>query len=605
MSTQLNLGAPYNGKETLVISIDAGASASAVCIAHLQPGVVPRLKYVMEWPNGEGESKVPSCIYYDGTGMARSFCAETRDEFIESKVEEFKLILNPPSMTSSTVAGSSSTNAATAEQVALPILPPNVSIVKVYADLFTYLIDNAQIWFQETSFGGDDIWRRLYPSAMIVLAHPDGWMETQQNVLREALTRAQILNTEGTGGRRLEFVRESEASVHWAMQVNNTSLERNSAFTVVDAGGSTVDIALYVVDSVSPRLTLREVKTSDSLQDGGIFVTRAGEKLIEAKLKGSRFAGEEYIAEATGKFERETKRKFTGTEAWAYIKVTGGEESDGNVARGRIKLSKEELKQTFEGSMAQITASVERQTQFGEVKAKHMLVVGGYGESSYLKNVLREKYGPQGIQIVSSDEPSKKAVAEGAVIWLVKRLVKRLVVARSVRSTFGIALVYPYNNSNEEHLSRGHIVLPDRTKGVRGGWSTIIAKDTIVNVDHLTTMGYTRLITEPSALQVFEIELFAFDGSDTTPRWCLDAYGNLLPSFRKVCTISADLSPLQNILVPRSGAGGVTYWEVSFQLGISFGSTSLNAKVLWTEQGRKCEGPASIVLGAIRSAEEV
>jgi hypothetical protein len=39
-----------------------------------------------------------------------------------------------------------------AEQITLPVLPPNVSITKVYADLFSYLIDNAQIWFQETSF---------------------------------------------------------------------------------------------------------------------------------------------------------------------------------------------------------------------------------------------------------------------------------------------------------------------------------------------------------------------------------------------------------------------------------------------------------------------
>lgn len=46
----------------------------------------------------------------------------------------------------------------------------------------------------------------------------------------------------------------------------------------------------------------------------------------------------------------------------------------------------------------------------------------------------------------------------------------------------------------------------------------------MVNADHFTTMGYTRLITEPSALSAFEIELFAFDGAET-PAWCLDAYG--------------------------------------------------------------------------------
>lgn len=114
-------------------------------------------------------------------------------------------------------------------------------------------------------------------------------------------------------------------------------------------------------------------------------------------------------------------------------------------------------------------ASVERQTQFGDIRAdvsffrslrrqsadsalsiQRIILVGGYGESSYLRSVLREAYSSQGIPVVTSDEPSKKAVAEGSVIWFVKRLV----VARSVRTTYGISLVYPYNRNDEEHVSR-------------------------------------------------------------------------------------------------------------------------------------------------------
>lgn len=50
------------------------------------------------------------------------------------------------------------------------------------------------------------------------------------------------------------------------------------------------------------------------------------------------------------------------------------------------------------------------------------------------------------------------------------------------------------------------------------------SQDVVVNVDHLTTMGYTRLITEPSALHSFEIELFVFNAAET-PTWYLDTYG--------------------------------------------------------------------------------
>lgn len=80
---------------------------------------------------------------------------------------------------------------------------------------------------------------------------------------------------------------------------------------------------------------------------------------------------------------------------------------------------------------------------------QRIVLVGGYGESGYLKNVLRETYASQGIQVVTSDEPSKKAVAEGSIIWFVKRLV----VARSVRATYGLSIVYPFNRDNQEHVS--------------------------------------------------------------------------------------------------------------------------------------------------------
>lgn len=41
------------------------------------------------------------------------------------------------------------------------------------------------------------------------------------------------------------------------------------------------------------------------------------------------------------------------------------------------------------------------------------IVKQGFGESPYLRKKLTEWYEPQRIKIVTADEPSKKAVAEG------------------------------------------------------------------------------------------------------------------------------------------------------------------------------------------------
>ena len=79
------------------------------------------------------------------------------------------------------------------------------------------------------------------------------------------------------------------------------------------------------------------------------------------------------------------------------------------------------------------------------------------------------------------------------------------------------------------------------------------------------------------------MELYSYDGQDSTPKWLLDPYGNVLSSFLRVGTIKADLSPLFDILTPRHGAGGDEYWKVEFSIGVSFGTNSLKAKLLWNE----------------------
>lgn len=54
--------------------------------------------------------------------------------------------------------------------------------------------------------------------------------------------------------------------------------------------------------------------------------------------------------------------------------------------------------------------------------------------------------------------------------------------------------------------------------------------------------------------------------------------------------------------MPKPGAGGVPFYEVSFRIGVSFGGSSLRAKLMWQEDGEAKEGKASIVLRALRGS---
>ncbi len=60
-------------------------------------------------------------------------------------------------------------------------------------------------------------------------------------------------------------------------------------FAVVDAGGSTVDSTLYECKETTPKLILEEVCASECVQAGSVFVDRAAQHMLEAKLQGSQF----------------------------------------------------------------------------------------------------------------------------------------------------------------------------------------------------------------------------------------------------------------------------------------------------------------------------
>lgn len=91
---------------------------------------------------------------------------------------------------------------------------------------------------------------------------------------------------------------------------------------------------------MSPQLTLKELKGSESLAVGGVNMTRAGERLIQDKLSSSKFRNRDFVEEGIESFETR-KRLFAGSETKMYIKVGSSYDSDAKagVSKGRLTLS--------------------------------------------------------------------------------------------------------------------------------------------------------------------------------------------------------------------------------------------------------------------------
>ena len=67
-------------------------------------------------------------------------------------------------------------------------------------------------------------------------------------------------------------------------------------------------------------LILEEVCASECVQAGSVFIDRAAQRMIVAKLQGSQFGDNESIQDILAEFEKKTKRKFDGTQVSSIIK---------------------------------------------------------------------------------------------------------------------------------------------------------------------------------------------------------------------------------------------------------------------------------------------
>jgi hypothetical protein len=100
----------------------------------------------------------------------------------------------------------------------LPPLPPNKTIVQVFADFLRYLFQCADSYIQQTHANGHVLWASVEHDIDYVLSHPNGWEGFQQAQMRKAAVLAGLIPDDATGHSRISFVTEGEASLHFSIE---------------------------------------------------------------------------------------------------------------------------------------------------------------------------------------------------------------------------------------------------------------------------------------------------------------------------------------------------------------------------------------------------
>ena len=116
--------------------------------------------------------------------------------------------------------------------------------------------------------------------------------------------------------------------------------------------------------------------------------------------------------------------------------------------------------------------------------------------------------------------------------------------------------------------------------GFLGTW---IKKDSVIGEELSKTFEYKYVYKNLDGyLGTFSNGIYAYDG-EGDPDWAEDESGNLLPNFRRVCTLKADLSGLQRFLKVQKTSEGQHFWTFSYKVNVLFGGTALKARMTWYE----------------------
>ena len=241
-----------------------------------------------------------------------------------------------------------------------------------------------------------------------IITVPAIWSDAAKFRTRACAKRA------GMGGE-LQIISEPEAAVIYALDaMDPETLNAGDKFVLCDAGGGTVDLISYTIEELKSIVKISEAAAGSGAACGSTFLNRIFRKYLEKTLSDNDEWDDDTLEGALDRFETIAKRKFNGGQEDILIPVPGltNDRSRG-VIRGKLVMTASTLRGIFEPIVTTITALVMAQIRAtGDVKA--VLLVGGFGQSPYLRESIRKVVGAS-IQVI---QPAKgwTAVVRGALI---------------------------------------------------------------------------------------------------------------------------------------------------------------------------------------------
>ncbi|GAA6018692.1 hypothetical protein JCM11491_001264 [Sporobolomyces phaffii] len=398
-----------------------------------------QIRQLLNWPGSfETFRKIPTCIaYYQAStqdeaqviawGLEASSLS-LREGFF--KVEWFKLFLDPLVLR----------DGQTAATARLPQLPVGKSPLDCVTDYLSCLWRYAKEKIVEEIGLVADL-----DAANVILTVPAAWDAAGCSIMRDAAIKAGMVQSSRGGDvnwrDRLQIITEPEAAaIHASTLATLHHLRPSMSFLLCDAGGGTVDTAVYKLLGQMSALEIAEVCSRTGSNCGSLFLDLRFEALVKSLLRNHPIHLEPAsLLSFRHAFSDADKLMYLGKEdddthfRFNCFNIEDAHDPSVGLENGELVIPGSVLRRdVFDPVVDQVLETID--TQLAKVPGRSvqaLILVGGLSSSQYLFQRVQEAYGNQ-IGIIVRPRDADVATLRGAARFgLSKATVSSVIAPRS------------------------------------------------------------------------------------------------------------------------------------------------------------------------------
>ncbi|KAI0752193.1 actin-like ATPase domain-containing protein [Fomes fomentarius] len=416
----------------LSVSIDFGTTFSGVAYgsSRIAGG---RVQQILNWPGSfETFRKIPTCLLYDQTGQVLAWGLEAKNAGPMPgaiKCEWFKLFLEPQTLRDQAKV-----------DPRLPALPPGKRAIDLITDFLLCLWDYAKQQITREIGAVADL-----DSADVWLTVPAAWDATGCQMMRDAAIAAGLVRSARAGDNdwreRLRIISEPEAAaVHCANLTDVHKLAPNQNFMICDAGGGTVDLAVYKIIGMLSNLEIAEMCARSGANCGSLFLDLRFRELIKTLLADHPVHLDPVsLANFMEHFSETEKLRYMGDEDdekmfhFTCFNVEDPDDPAVGLVNGEVTIPGNLLRrEVFDPVVNQVLELIEAQTKKVDQRLDALLLVGGFSGSEYLFRKVQAQFGSR-IRVIARPHDCDTATVRGAAQYGLARrpLVSSVIVPQS------------------------------------------------------------------------------------------------------------------------------------------------------------------------------